>query len=139
MPRNRVDHLNRIFASLAIGLTCALAGPAQAQEREREQEQEPESEREWEQYVSIGLGHAAKSGMDQVGSNLDTICYPTDACFAMDSPRAIPGYRWRYAIDADSDSGIEIGYGYALGARGESNSAGMHAALTTPRPDLPRH
>ena len=125
MLRSRVDHLSRIFASLAISLTCALAGPASAQEREQESEREPEQEREWEQYVSIGLGYAAKSGMDQVGSNLDTICYPTDACFAMDPPRAIPGYRWRYAIDADSDSGLEIGYGYALGAW-RVELAGMH-------------
>lgn len=102
--------MNRIFASFVIGLACSLAGPAQAQAPESE------SEREWEQYVSIGLGHAEKSGMDQVGSNLDTICYPTDACFAMEPLRSIPGYRWRYAIDADSDRGIEIAYGYVLGA-----------------------
>lgn len=116
-----------IVASYALALACALPNPAQAQEREQEPEPEPEPEqgREWEQYVSIGLGHAAKSGMDQVGSNLDTICYPTDACFAMEPPPAVPGYRWRYGIDADSDSGIEIGYGYTLGAW-RVELAGMH-------------
>lgn len=120
MLRSRVHHLKRIFASLVIGLTCALAGPAQAQAQAQEQtqegEREPEPERAWDRYIAIGLGAATKSRMDQAGSNLDTICYPTDACFAMDPPRAIPGYRWRYAIDADSGNSFEIAGGYSLGA-----------------------
>lgn len=60
-------------------------------------------------YVITGLGHGQKFGMDQVGSNRDTICYPTDACFLETPVPNIPGYRWRYAIDLDPGSGFELG------------------------------
>ena len=110
MLHNLARHVTRILALFAVGLVSAFAGLAQEQEQEQEQRQE------WDRYIAIGLGAATRSRMDQVGSNLDTICYPTDACFAMDPARAIPGYRWRYAIDADSGSSFEIAGGYGLGA-----------------------
>lgn len=110
MPRSRIHRVNWIHALVAVALACALAEPSRSQERE------PEPESEWDRYVAIGPGAATKSRINQVGSNLDTICYPTDACFAMDPTPAIPGYRWRYGIDADSGSSFEIGGGYAFGA-----------------------
>lgn len=112
MPNSHVRRVNRVYALFAVVLACALAGPAQSQEREPAPEPDPE----WDRYVAIGLGAATKSRIDQVGSNLDTICYPTDACFAMDPSPAIPGYRWRYAIDTDSGSSFDVAMGYALGA-----------------------
>ena len=66
-------------------------------------------------YFSAGAGIALNSGMDQVGWNEDTVCYPTDACFAADPVPSVPGYRWRYAIDADAGSGLEITLGRQLG------------------------
>lgn len=65
-------------------------------------------------YVITNLGHGQKFGMDQVGSNRDTICYPTDACFLETPVPSVPGYRWRYAIDLDPGSGFELGVGREL-------------------------
>ena len=39
-------------------------------------------------YFSAGTGLALSSGIDQVGWNRDTVCYPTDPCF---SCRSRPG------------------------------------------------
>ena len=66
-------------------------------------------------YFSAGTGLALLSGMDQVGWNRDTVCYPTDPCFAADPVPELLGYRWRYAIDADAGTGFEITFGRALG------------------------
>ena len=66
-------------------------------------------------YFSAGTGIALSSGMDQVGWNRDTVCYPTDACFAADLVPAIPGYRWSYDIDADAGFGLEIAFGRQFG------------------------
>ena len=66
-------------------------------------------------YVSAGAGVAMHSGMEQVGWNADTVCYPTDACFAMDPVPPVPGYRWRYAIEADAGAGLAIALGRDLG------------------------
>lgn len=65
-------------------------------------------------YVITSLGYGQKSGMDQVGSNRDTVCYPTDGCFLETPVRRIPGYRWRYAIDLDAGGGVELGVGREL-------------------------
>lgn len=62
-------------------------------------------------YVGGGTGIALHSGMEQVGWNADTVCYPTDACFAIDPVPSVPGYRWRYAIDADPGAGLSIALG----------------------------
>ena len=67
------------------------------------------AEAEW--YVSGGPGIALHSGMEQAGQNTDNVCYPTDACFAMDPVPRVPGYRWRYAIDADAGVGLAIALG----------------------------
>ena len=66
-------------------------------------------------YFSAGTGLALSSGMDQVGWNRDTVCYPTDPCFVADPVPALSGYRWRYAIDADAGTGFEVTFGRALG------------------------
>lgn len=62
-------------------------------------------------YVGGGAGVVLHSGMDQVGWNADTVCYPTDACFAMDPVPSVPGYRWRYAIEADAGAVLGIALG----------------------------
>ena len=92
----------RMLAPLAVGLAWSASGAAQPQASD------------W--YLSVGFGAAAKSGLDQVGSNRDTFCYPTDACFGADPALEITGYRWRYAIDADSGTGFEVGVGHGWGA-----------------------
>ena len=66
-------------------------------------------------YVSGGTGVALHSGMEQAGWNADTVCYPTDACFALDPVPRVPGYRWRYAIDADAGAGLAIALGREFG------------------------
>ena len=71
------------------------------------------AETEW--YFSAGTGIALHSGMDQLGWNEDTVCYPTDACFDNDPVPSVSGYRWRYAIDAESGAGLEITLGRQRG------------------------
>lgn len=56
-------------------------------------------------YVSGGLGGNLAYGLDQSGTNTESTCYPTSACFDM-MLRDIPGYRWRY--DPSADRGIEF-------------------------------
>ena len=65
-------------------------------------------------YLGAGTGIALHSGMEQVGWNADTVCYPTDACFALDPVPPVPGYRWRYAIDADAGAGLAVTLGREL-------------------------
>ena len=65
-------------------------------------------------YLGAGTGIALHSGMEQVGWNADTVCYPTDACFASDPVPPVPGYRWRYAIDADAGAGLAVALGREL-------------------------
>ena len=62
-------------------------------------------------YVTVGAGVGQNSGTEQAGWNADTVCYPTDACFAIDPVPSVPGYRWRYAIDADAGAGLAIALG----------------------------
>ncbi len=71
------------------------------------------AETEW--YFSAGTGIAFHSGMGQEGWNEDTVCYPTDACFDNDPVPSVPGYRWRYAIDAESGTGLEVSVGRRWG------------------------
>jgi opacity protein-like surface antigen len=61
-------------------------------------------------YISGGLGGNLVRGLDQSGSNTETTCYPTSACFDL-VIRDIPGYRWRY--DPSTDRGI--GFDAAIG------------------------
>ena len=66
-------------------------------------------------YFSAGGGVALSSGLDQVGWNEDTVCYPTGACFVADPAPVISGYRWRYAIDADPGAAFELTCGRRFG------------------------
>ena len=90
----RLLNIAVMVAGVGAGLTAAAETPS------------------W--YVITGLGHGQKFGMDQVGSNRDTICYPTDGCFLETPVPSVPGYRWRYAIDLDPGSGFELGIGREL-------------------------
>ena len=62
-------------------------------------------------YVTAGAGVGQNSGTEQAGWNADTVCYPTDACFAIDPVPSVPGYRWRYTINADAGAGFAIALG----------------------------
>ena len=62
-------------------------------------------------YVGGGIGPNWTSDIDQKGWNLETTCYPTAACFDADPASAIPGYRWRYAIDTDLGAAFELSAG----------------------------
>ncbi|MDE0452864.1 MAG: hypothetical protein OXI90_14015 [Gammaproteobacteria bacterium] len=82
---------------LRFAICCAgLAVPAAAQA-------------EW--YITAETGIGRHSSTDQVGWNADTVCYPTDACFAIDPVPSVPGYRWRYMIDAGAGAGFAIALG----------------------------
>ena len=66
-------------------------------------------------YVSAAAGAASRSGMDQNGSNRESTCYPTDACFHQVPRPTVPGYRWGYDIDADAGPALRLGIGRRLG------------------------
>ena len=80
-------------------------------------------------YFVTSLGWGGKSGMDQVGSNQDTFCYPTDACFQQTPVPSVTGYRWRYDIDLDSGIGLDLGVGR------ESNNWRYELTLSSTRHD----
>ena len=61
-------------------------------------------------YVSGGLGGNLVYGLDQAGSNTESTCYPTSACFDL-VLREIPGYRWRYDPSVDRGIGFEAAVG----------------------------
>ena len=88
-----------VMCALSICLILVSVTEAAAQDR---------SNSGW--YVSGGLGGNLVYGLDQVGSNTETTCYPTSACFDL-VIRDIPGYRWRY--DPSTDRGI--GFDAAVG------------------------
>ena len=92
--------------TIGICVICLSATAPTAAESERS---------DW--YFTASLGWAGKSGLDQNGTNRDNICYPTDACFGVDAgPRpVVPGYRWRYGIDADTGPGFDFSLGRDLG------------------------
>lgn len=62
-------------------------------------------------YVSGGLGGNLVSGMEQSGSNAESTCYPTSACFDVLPRPDIPGYRWRYDPSADRGIGFDAAVG----------------------------
>ncbi|MYE13246.1 MAG: hypothetical protein F4X99_16660 [Gammaproteobacteria bacterium] len=66
-------------------------------------------------YVSAAAGAVSRAGMDQNGSNRESTCYPTDACFHEVPRPAIAGYRWTYDIDADAGPALRLGIGRRLG------------------------
>ena len=61
-------------------------------------------------YVSGGMGGNLAHGLDQSGSNTESTCYPTSACFDM-VLRDIPGYRWRYDPSVDRGIGFDAAVG----------------------------
>ena len=62
-------------------------------------------------YASVGLGGNLVSGLNQSGSNTESTCYPTAACFHMNPPLEIPGYRWRYTPSTDRGIGFDVAVG----------------------------
>ena len=64
-------------------------------------------------YVSTGLGGNLVSGLGQSGSNTESTCYPTSACFDLILRPDIQGYRWRY----DPSTNRGIGFDAAVGRR----------------------
>ena len=66
-------------------------------------------------YVTAETGIGRHSSTEQVGWNSDTVCYPTDACFDLEPVSSVPGYRWRYAINADPGASFAIALGRVLG------------------------
>ena len=62
-------------------------------------------------YLGGSIGSNWASDMDQEGWNRDPLCYPTDACFDADPVPEIPGYRWRYDIDATAGAEFELSAG----------------------------
>ena len=61
-------------------------------------------------YVSGGLGGNLVYGLDQSGSNTESTCYPTSACYDLNL-RDIPGYRWRYDPSTDRGMGFDAAVG----------------------------
>lgn len=66
-------------------------------------------------YVSASAGAVSRAGMDQNGSNRESTCYPTDACFHQIPRPSIPGYRWAYDIDADAGPALGLAIGRRFG------------------------
>lgn len=85
--------------ALSICVLLAAHGEAAAQDRK---------DSGW--YVSGGLGGNFAYGLDQSGSNTESTCYPTSACFDM-VLRDIPGYRWRYDPSANRGIGFDLAVG----------------------------
>ena len=95
-------NLNRqiaVASALTICLLLAAHNEAAAQDRRTSG---------W--YISGGLGGNLAYGLDQSGSNTESTCYPTSACFDM-ILRDIPGYRWRYDPSADRGIGFDAAVG----------------------------
>ncbi len=66
-------------------------------------------------YVGAGAGASWASTIDQAGWNRDTYCYP-DSCTQPGLGQeiggvSIPGYLWKYDLDADTGSAFEISIG----------------------------
>ena len=91
----------RISLTTCFALACAGVSPAAV------------ADPDW--YFGAAAGIALHSGMDQVGWNEDTICYPTNACFDNDPVPSVSGYRWRYGIDAGSGAALELTLGRRFG------------------------
>ena len=89
-----------VLSALTICLLLAVHGEAAAQDRRTSG---------W--YVSGGLGGNLAYGLDQSGSNTESTCYPTSACFDETLRPDIPGYRWRYDPSTDRGIGFEAAIG----------------------------
>ncbi len=62
-------------------------------------------------YISGGLGGNLVHGLDQSGSNTESTCYPTSACYDLVLRADIPGYRWRYDPSTDRGMGFDAAVG----------------------------
>ena len=91
---------NAVVFALAICLLLISATEVVAQERRTSG---------W--YVSGGLGGNLAYGLDQVGTNTESTCYPTSACFDDMLRPDVPGYRWRYDPSADRGIGFDAAIG----------------------------
>lgn len=76
-------------------------------------------------YATLDAGLSWTGTLDQVGSNEDTVCYPTATCTG-----PVPGYRWRY--DLDSDRGNLFG----VSAGGNFGAWGLSVSLARVRTDI---
>ena len=89
-----------VLSTLSICLLLAAHGEAAAQDRRTSG---------W--YISGGLGGNLAYGLDQSGSNTESTCYPTSACFDETLRPDIPGYRWLYDPSADRGIGFDAAIG----------------------------
>lgn len=76
-------------------------------------------------YASLDAGMSWAGTLDQVGSNEDTVCYPTATCTG-----PVPGYRWRY------DLATGQGNVFGVSAGGNFGSWGFSVSLARVRVDL---
>lgn len=100
------------FASIAMAIVILVtAGPASGQTND------PGDARAagpgWYLGVSFGAGRGAT--LQQEGWNLDTFCYPDNACFDQDPIPSAAGYRWNYDIDLDGGAAFELSAGRIFG------------------------
>ncbi|MXW44956.1 MAG: outer membrane beta-barrel protein [Gammaproteobacteria bacterium] len=98
---------SRIFALLAWAC-IGLAAGAQAQDSGS-----TGARAGW--YLAAGGGWAGSSSLDQEGWNRDDLCYPDMACFGLEPPVEISGYRWRYGIGLDDNALFELAAGRYIG------------------------
>lgn len=96
-----------LFVAAWMLVLCPVAG--------RADENGAGSQRRTGWYWGAGAGANWAPDMDQRGSNRDRLCYPTDACFDQDPVPEVPGYRWRYDIDADPGAAFELAVGRFFG------------------------
>ncbi len=66
-------------------------------------------------YLAVGAGVTNAAGMEQVGRNRDTTCYPNDDCGHL-TGGAPAGYRWFTDLRADRGAAAEIAVGRPFGA-----------------------
>ncbi|MCY4643973.1 MAG: outer membrane beta-barrel protein [Bacteriovoracales bacterium] len=66
-------------------------------------------------YIGVGAGVNKSLSTGTGGSNLDTFCYPDNACFEQSPPPSVPGYRWGYDLEVDSSTGLELFVGKMMG------------------------
>ena len=66
-------------------------------------------------YLGASAGPGRGATLDQEGWNLDTFCYPDNACFDQDPIPSVAGYRWNYDIDLDGGAAFELSAGRMFG------------------------